>query len=245
MRAVDTATHSDARGKAVFTALTLRALEELDADVAFVFNTPNEQSRPGYLKMGWKSVGRLPLAVRPTSARAVAKMMRARMPAERWSTSTAVGAPAKDVLGERVEVAELLESRPESIAMATRLSPQYLSWRYASHPIDYRAFIGRGGVRSGLAIFRVRRRGPARELVICDVLVAEDDARLRLDLLRRLAGAADADYLIVSDGRLVSRPGFVRLPGQGPILTSRPLGGTDRLPSLPGLALCLGDVELF
>ena len=53
------------------------------------------------------------------------------------------------------------------------------------------------------------------------------------------------NYLIVSDGRLVSRPGFVRLPGQGPILTSRPLGGTDRLHSLSGLALCLGDVELF
>src|SRR5207253_10217667 len=97
---------------------------------------------------------------------------------------------------------------------------------------------------SGLAIFRVRRRGPARELVICEVLVGGNDSRQRLDLLRRLARAADADYLIAIDRRAVSRPGFVRLPALGPILTSRPVGARP-LPSRSEWGLCLGDVELF
>ncbi len=36
--------------------------------VDVVFNTPNDQSRPGYLKMGWSEVGRVPVAVRLRSA---------------------------------------------------------------------------------------------------------------------------------------------------------------------------------
>ena len=59
VRAVDTATHPDHQGHGLFTALTTHALEACRAEgVAFVFNTPNAQSRPGYLKMGWREVGR-------------------------------------------------------------------------------------------------------------------------------------------------------------------------------------------
>ena len=55
VRAVDTATHPDFQGRGIFSRLTLGALDELrDEGVDFVFNTPNDQSRPGYLKMGWQ-----------------------------------------------------------------------------------------------------------------------------------------------------------------------------------------------
>ena len=48
----------------MFTKLTMHGLAAMQADgVDFVFNTPNSQSRPGYLKMGWREVGRLPAAV--------------------------------------------------------------------------------------------------------------------------------------------------------------------------------------
>ncbi|MDH5380092.1 MAG: hypothetical protein OEW75_04520, partial [Cyclobacteriaceae bacterium] len=33
----------------------------------FIFNTPNEKSRPGYLKMGWVDAGRLPVYFRPVA----------------------------------------------------------------------------------------------------------------------------------------------------------------------------------
>jgi GNAT superfamily N-acetyltransferase len=59
VRAVDTATHPSARGEGVFRDLTMHALDELRAEgVGFVFNTPNDQSRPGYLKVGWIELGR-------------------------------------------------------------------------------------------------------------------------------------------------------------------------------------------
>ena len=57
VRAVDTITAPEARGRGVFTRFTLAILSNeitRDDDVSFVFNTPNDQSRPGYLKMGRK-----------------------------------------------------------------------------------------------------------------------------------------------------------------------------------------------
>ena len=64
VRAVDTATHPDYQGMGVFSRLTRAALEGLDGQVDLVFNTPNDASRPGYLKLGWREVGRAPVSLR-------------------------------------------------------------------------------------------------------------------------------------------------------------------------------------
>ncbi len=86
VRAVDTATDPDYQGRGLFTALTIQALDEMKSDgVDFVFNTPNDQSLPGYLKMGWREVGRLPAAVRMRGPGAALKMVRARVPSAHWS----------------------------------------------------------------------------------------------------------------------------------------------------------------
>lgn len=56
-RAVDTATHPDHQGKGIFKKLTLTALDlAKEQGNDFIFNTPNTQSKPGYLKMGWQEV---------------------------------------------------------------------------------------------------------------------------------------------------------------------------------------------
>ncbi len=66
-RAVDTATHPDHQGKGIFKKLTLQALDDIQKEgETFVFNTPNDSSRPGYLKMGWNIVDTIELAVIPT-----------------------------------------------------------------------------------------------------------------------------------------------------------------------------------
>jgi GNAT superfamily N-acetyltransferase len=246
VRAVDTATHPDYQGRGVFTELTLRALDDLDREgVAIVFNTPNDQSRPGYLKMGWQVIGRVPVAVRATSPRALVKMLRARVPAERWSAPSGAGSPARELLGDRVAIEALLASRTAGRAITTRASAGYLAWRYASPPIDYRALAAHDGPESGLALFRVRERGPTRELVVADVIVPGDDPRLRRELLKRVARVADADYLIATTTSVAPRAGFLHLPRQGPILTSRLVADGGDPPPLPDWRLTLGDVELF
>ena len=92
VRAVDTATDPDYQGKGLFTRLTMLGLDEMRADgVDFVFNTPNSQSRPGYMKMGWREVGHVPAAVRFTGPMGALAAVRSRVPAERWSQPLGVG----------------------------------------------------------------------------------------------------------------------------------------------------------
>jgi hypothetical protein len=56
IRPVDTVTHHDYRGQGIFKSLTLKGLELCQNDYDLVFNTPNENSLPGYLKMGWQTI---------------------------------------------------------------------------------------------------------------------------------------------------------------------------------------------
>ncbi|WP_226996273.1 GNAT family N-acetyltransferase [Tessaracoccus flavus] len=70
VRAVDTATHPDFQGLGIFRLLTVRGVAELTMEGdGIVFNTPNDQSRPGYLKMGWSEVKRLPIGCCPLGRR--------------------------------------------------------------------------------------------------------------------------------------------------------------------------------
>ena len=132
-RAVDTATDPDFQGRGIFTRLTLEALDALPADgVDMVFNTPNAQSLPGYLKMGWEEVGRLAAAVRPTRWRFVRVVGTARRPASREFVPSVVGVPAGDGLADHGAVDRLLEAAPAPLGLATRRSGRYLQWRYGN-----------------------------------------------------------------------------------------------------------------
>lgn len=54
IRPVDTVVDSNYRGRGLFKKLTLKGLENCKGQFDFIFNTPNNNSLPGYLKMGWK-----------------------------------------------------------------------------------------------------------------------------------------------------------------------------------------------
>ena len=146
VRAVDTATHPSYRGQGVFRRLTLHALDDLRVGgESFVFNTPNERSRPGYLKMGWTALGRLPAEVRMTSLTSTVRMLRSRVAAGRWSLPSALGHDASDVLADP-ELEELLQVLPPPRGLHTRLTPAYLRWRYGFEPLAYRALTVSDGV---------------------------------------------------------------------------------------------------
>lgn len=251
VRAVDTATHPEYQGRGIFTRLTLHGLDELRATgvptphgpepVAFVFNTPNAQSRPGYLKMGWEIVGRPPTSFRPRGVGAAIRMLRSRTPAERWSSPSTVGAPAAEVLADTATVDALLASRPHSATLRTHHTARSLQWRFSSPLLAYRAVVGRGGLADGVAILRVRARGDAREAALCEVLAPEDAPSARRALVRTVCRHLDADYVL----RLgTGRDGLLPLPGQGPILTWRAVTETAA-PPLEDWSLTLGDIELF
>lgn len=244
VRAVDTATHPRARGLGVFRALTLRGVEEMKAQgMDWVFNTPNDQSLKGYLSMGWRRLGRLPVALRPASISVVPRLAAARVPAELWSVPTTAGEDAASVLAETEELAELLASQPPRIGgVRSARTAAYLQWRYGSGPVRYRALLAGSSLRDGVVFFRLRRRGPSTEVVVTDTVVPAGDARPAGRLGRRALEASGGDYAIVLGP---ARPrGWFRPPRVGPLLTWRALADAD-VPPIEQWELNTGDVELF
>jgi GNAT superfamily N-acetyltransferase len=245
VRAVDTATHPDYQGRGIFSALTRRALDELAAEgVGFVFNTPNDRSRPGYLKMGWQLVERLPVAATPRSPLSLVRLARARTPADKWSAPTDAGVPVADVLADAAAVDALLAAaRPADDRLRTRRSPDYLAWRYGFPPLHYRAIVAPGGVGEGMVVFRLRRRGAALEAAVCEQIVPVGDERTAPRLVRRLLRDSGADHA-VQIGRARPSTGLLPVPGQGPTLVWRDVTETT-MPPADRWALALGDIELF
>lgn len=242
VRAVDTATHPDWQGKGIFTKLTLGALPDLfDDGIDVVFNTPNDKSRPGYLKMGWSEVGRVPVGIRLTSPLSLVKVAKARTAAELWSEPTDFGFDPLVAFDDDDEVSRLLE-RTRQRGIHTDRSGDYLRWRYSFDPLRYRVVPVGDSISDGVVVFRLRRRGPAVECAVCEVLVPSADARRRaLGYIGRRSGA---DYLLRCVGYSGAADGFVPAPQLGPILTWKPVARTG-VPQLSELDLALGDVELF
>lgn len=58
----DTCVTEVCRGKGIFTEMTKRSIEMLSAD-DLIYNFPNQNSYPGYIKMGWKLVGEYGMVV--------------------------------------------------------------------------------------------------------------------------------------------------------------------------------------
>jgi GNAT superfamily N-acetyltransferase len=245
VRAVDTATHPDYQGRGIFSLLTRQALEELRADsVAFVFNTPNDRSRPGYLKMGWEFVQRLPVVVAARSPRSLVRLARARTPADKWSAYTNAGVNVADVLADEKSITALIDSaRPDGDWLRTRRTPAYLAWRYGFPPLHYRAVVAPDGVAAGLVVFRLRRRGAALEAAICEQIlpVADDDTAPAL--VRRVLRETGADHA-VQIGRARPSKGLLPLPGHGPTLVWRDVIDSS-MPPAKQWDLVLGDIELL
>ena len=257
VRAVDTATHPEFQGRGVFSRLTLEALEALREEADLVFNTPNEKSLPGYLKMGWRTVGKVPISIRVRRPIRFARGLRWRgAPAGASGVRPPIDAEtAAEALRDEKEVALLLDrAGGDDQLLSTPRDVEYLRWRYGSaRVLDYRAVREQQGDRlTGLAIFRVRPRGKLWESTVTEVLVPRGDARTARTLLHRVVEAAGVDHVTChfpagsAPARGARRSGFFRSPG-GMTLVVNPLRDdvdTD-LTALGSWALSLGDLEVF
>lgn len=235
VRAVDTATHPDHQRRGIFRSLTTSAVDELKNEgVDFVFNTPNDNSRPGYLRMGWREIGRIPTRLAVSGPAALPRLARARTAAHKWSEPCALGVTIDRAIDD---VVELAATTPAPTAIATTRSRDHLLWRYSFEPLAYRV------VRTddAAAIIRLRRRGSALEAVLAEIF--SPDAAATRRLVRRLRRDLAADHLLTLANPPHPAPWLPPLPRLGPRLTVRDLAGTG--PRLDDFSFALGDIELF
>ncbi len=254
VRAVDTATHPDYQGQGIFRRLTLSAVDELRADTDLVFNTPNDQSLAGYLKMGWRRIADVPIEVRIRRPLRFARGMRSRdeLHADAGTAPTVSAPPAGSLLADGDAVAPLLPAA-EAGRLVTDRSVEYLRWRYGEAPLlDYRAVaLGNRSRPDAIAIFRVRPRGRLWETTVAEVFAAPGDVRSVRGALRAAVGAAAADHVTCSfppgseARRAVRRAGFLPSP-EGLTLVANPLRPIPVDPlRASSWALALGDLEVF
>lgn len=241
-RAVDTVTHPEHRRRGLSRRLALVALEQLRLrGVAFVLNTPNEQSRLVYASLDWRLLRNCRIAWRPTRPGALLRYRWARGRPEQ-EMSMGGGSAVGPALADEEAVAFLLAARARSCGLRTRLSPGFLRWRYRDAPIAYRAVTAPSGAADGLAIVRMRRHGPLRELLVCELLVPARRRGAEGALLRRLARLPGVDVVERLAGGPIDRRGFVAQRRPEWQLFAR---GVCAAAPVALRAISLGDVEIF
>jgi hypothetical protein len=231
-----------------------------DEQVAFVFNTPNQFSRPGYLKMGWTDLGRISIWVRTRASIRLAKGVLQRG----WSRSGIEQDPFRDSrfqsvsdllkLPDMVKFEDLQSSDDPSFR--TPVDLKYLNWRYAKIPgFEYSAAWKCGNDGDAAIIFRESRRGDLSELRLCQVLLNSSprSPRLARQLICEVTQETRPDYAVgistnANESKALLGAGFLPIPRAGPIFTVRQLNeapGTVDLFRRSNWSLCIGDLELF
>ena len=161
LRPCDTVTVPRSRRRGVFKALTERAMSEVAGDADFLFNTPNEQSLPGYLKLGF----------------------------EQWTTvaqGVRIVPPGRSPMIEALGASP--ESNPE-ICVTTRDQP-FLEWRYGSRSgFEYTSVtLAQASAPCGL-VYRTRPWRGQRLVVVSEIWGTPTEARTLERAVAREAGA--------------------------------------------------------
>lgn len=255
-RPVDTATHPAHRRRGVFTALTHEAVEAMHEEgTALLFNTPNANSLPGDLKMGWREVARWPLYARPCGLRFVRALLG--LPRE---PRTRQLEPWADFVARCADQVEQVVAEHEAhrtwVGLRTPRSAAYLDWRYGGPPGLHYAVLAEETAKhlTGFVVGRETEgfRG-LRAFLIADVFCREGSAAACAKLFRRAAAQSGADYLVAHfaqgsvEQKGLRRAGFFRMPGREHVFVARALDADLRLDPSRADAwdLALSDLEVF
>lgn len=255
IRAVDTATHPDHQGKGIFKKLTLQQLELCKQQgIHFVFNTPNDQSRPGYLKMGWVQQGKMPLKLKVLNPISLAFAIAFKKgkgvvtaddptPAQTWDP----------------RVFDLMKNYSvNNEHLNTALSASYIRWRYADNPLfNYNYFTD---FENFLLIGRVKAHSFTRELRLVDCMLfnnAKTNKRINSLISKAVIPYCKKNKIQVisfsgqqyqTHRSALNWMGMIPVQNRGPIVTLRELNMNERFPELLDIknwGYSLGDMELF
>jgi N-acetylglutamate synthase-like GNAT family acetyltransferase len=232
LRAVDTATHPDFQGKRVFSVLTQKMVDRSKIDgVDFIFNTPNEKSLPGYLKLGWGSLGILSVGLSFFNHLFITEKQRIHI---------GIDLDKIDSLCNRWNV-----FHQKNTPLFTPKSLGYLMWRYFDNPIiKYHIYADEDIF---LALY-CRKRKRINELRIAEIISINSSAHIVKkvkNLIRHYSHESKANLITFSPAIKAFIPGIkIHLP-LGPLLAAKKIN--VELPAFVNLkfAYNLGDMELF
>jgi GNAT superfamily N-acetyltransferase len=234
-RAVDTATHPNHQGKGIFKKLTLQALDKIHENGdCFVFNTPNDQSRPGYLKMGWQEVDKIKVALVPTFFYVLNFLFSKKKVKSSITT---------------LELVTLCDMHNQNLVaknvLFTPKSAQYLKWRYENNALqDYIIF---ATPEFYIAMY-VKKHRFFNELRIVETIGVDEvrSHKLVKNIIVKQAFQSKCLLITLADENLFS----LKIYGSfGPKFTFRPLTNSNifiqKALQIRNWGYALGDLELF
>ena len=234
-RAVDTAVHPAYQGKGVFSKLTLSLIEEMKEEgVDLIYNSPNADSMPGYLKMGWEKWGKLPLKL--DFHLSVGKNKHPLQP-ESWEII--------EPILQKIE-----RSNAQNQRQQTNLKSGYLKWRYFDCPLFPYYHLTDG--TSYLLFYRIKEGKMGREIRITDLFTLDELAdatnkQLKKDLakVQKLSGARFTSYSGLDyPKQKVLKLGSLPILKAGPFVTLRKMN--EKIdPMAIDWNWSLGDLEVF
>lgn len=236
-RAVDTATHPEHQGKGIFKKLTLKAVEVAkEKGDNFIFNTPNDQSRPGYLKMGWEQIGKIKVALRPAFN-------------SFWNfeNSNIEYSICHNCSSEKI--AQLCNdwnsTQHNSNTLFTPKSALFLKWRYENNPLQQYEVFAEEGLY--FAAYIKKRKG-LKELRISECIFTEKSKSKIIKLIEHLSKKFGAKFISYSPELLNLKWNLIN-SNIGPILTIRNLNlnvnENLKFKEIINWSYSLGDLELF
>lgn len=243
VRAVDTATHPDYQGKGIFKKLTLQLVDECrNEDVNFVFNTPNLSSRPGYVKMGWVSIGELPVQILILNPlRSITNYF--------FNSNRKITFPDGENFSVEATTLQslLFADGQHRKGLTTDYSEEYFSWRYQKCPVAQYQFFKLNADSPALFVTRTKTSRIGMELRLVDFFSSSFriDATAKKAFLK-YAKRLGADYVTCSGNSHERLPFAINLRS-GPITTVRPMNGVTiaQFENFKSWHPTLGDLELF
>ncbi|GAA5026525.1 hypothetical protein GCM10011506_12190 [Marivirga lumbricoides] len=238
IRAVDTATDPSHQGKGIFKKLTLGLLEQCEAEgIDLVFNTPNSQSKPGYLKMGWQEAGKLPIKI---SFKRPFHILKAKIKGGKETQFLKVKNANQFDLKTALDN-YTFDFEPKN-HWQTAYDLKYLHWRYAEIPIiPYYAHYN----KEACCIFRLKAGALGIELRVCDTFGQQSAIE---KLLQHVYKNCTFDYMSITGFSSICLPGLVkRKMNIGPDVTIRPLAKreVEEFQQFKNWHPALGDLEVF
>lgn len=236
-RAVDTATHPSHQGKGIFKKLTLKAVKVAKENGDnFIFNTPNDQSRPGYLKMGWKQVDKLEVALKPAYH-------------SFWKFIDGTAEYSINIQCSLTETDQLCNEWNDKFVkhetLITPKSAKFLSWRYEKNPLQQYEIYSKNGLY--LAAYIKRRKG-LKELRISECIYNENSKSEITKIVKSFSIKFGAHFISYSPELLKLKWNLVS-SNIGPILTLKDLNLDEeeklQFKEINYWSYSLGDLELF
>jgi len=236
-RAVDTATHPSHQGKGIFKKLTLKAVEVAKENGDnFIFNTPNIQSRPGYLKMGWQQVDKLKVALKPAYH-------------SFWKFIDGKIEYSTNIQSSLIEIDQLCNDWNDKFVkretLITPKSAKYLSWRYEKNPLQQYEIYAKNGLY--LAAYIKMRKG-LQELRISECIYNENSKSEITKIVKSISIKFGAHVISYSPELLKLKWNLVS-SNIGPILTLKDLNLNEeenlQFKEINNWSYSLGDLELF